>query len=60
MSTYDYIEETGCEPPLMEVMKEPIIQLLMRRDRVKERELWPMLLQTGERLNYFLGYRKAG
>jgi hypothetical protein len=49
----------ACEPSLEEVMSEPIIQLLMRRDRVKERELRPMLRQTSERLQYFLGFRQA-
>jgi hypothetical protein len=59
MSTYDYNESTGFEPSLHEVMNEPIVQLLMRRDHVRERDLWPMLRQTSERLSYFLGFRQA-
>ena len=33
----------GFEPPLSEVLSEPIVHLLMRRDRVAETELRKLL-----------------
>ena len=41
-------ERGGVEPPLSEILSEPIVHLLMRRDRVLESEL-RKLVRRGRR-----------
>lgn len=38
------------EPRLTEVMADPLIQLVMRRDGLNPSLLWPLMLEIGQRL----------
>ncbi len=38
------------EPALSDVMADPIVALVMRRDGLEPRDVWPLMLDAGGRL----------
>lgn len=56
MNAYDPL---ALEPSLREVLKDPIIQLIMKKDGVSSKELIPVLKEAANKLTKKIRYEVA-